>query len=98
MASIPHLSSLAITRGKVTAYGVRALGQGRITQLRFCDAQLDQAAAGALASLIQLNSLQLLWINDVYPRTPAVKASSEVSSAHDSTMRCALDRAYFSSH
>ena len=73
VASVPRLSSLVIECGQVTAGGVRGLGQG-VTRLRVCGAQVDQAAVGALASLTQLNSLQLQHIREAGDK-PALKAS-----------------------
>ena len=75
-ASIHRLSSLTIVFGQVTAYGVHGLGSlvGGITRIRVNNAQLDQAAVDALASLTQLNSLQLLF-KEVQGK-PELKASS----------------------
>ena len=61
VASVSRLSSLVIVSGQVTSSGVCGLGQG-ITRLRVSSATLDQAAVEALASLTQLNSLQLHFI------------------------------------
>ena len=73
VVSAPRLSSLAIVCGQVTAGGVRGLGQG-ITRLWVHGAQVDQAAVGALASLTQLNSLQLVCIREAGDK-PGLKAS-----------------------
>ena len=76
VASIPHLTSLTFKSGQVTADGVRGLGQG-ITRLMFEGIGLDRAAAGELASLTQLSSLQLLRFEEEQDK-PSLEVISSV--------------------